>query len=57
MLPRETPISKRAGDKMLPRETPISSSCSSDKVEPTVTLKNWSDRIRQYIFLKWVDDL
>ena len=35
---------KRAGDKMLPCGTPISCSCSSERVEPTLTLKERSDR-------------
>ena len=35
---------KRAGDKMLPSGTPISCLCSSERVEPTLTLKERSDR-------------
>ena len=35
---------KRAGDRMLPCGTPISCSCSSERVEPTLTLKERSDR-------------
>ena len=35
---------KRAGDRMLSCGTPISCSCSSERVEPTQTLKERSDR-------------
>ena len=35
---------KRAGDRMLPCGTPISFSCSSERVQPTLTLKERSDR-------------
>ena len=35
---------KRAGDRMLPCGTPISCSCSSERVEPTLTLKERSER-------------
>ena len=35
---------KRAGDRMLPCGAPISCSCSSDKVEPTLSLKCRWDR-------------
>ena len=37
-------ILKRAGDRMLPCGTPISRSCSSERVEPTLSLKERSDR-------------
>ena len=37
---------KRAGDRMLPCGTPISCSCSSDNVEPTLTLKcRWDENL------------